>query len=307
MRLKIYIAVAFFCLAAFNLYPNVGYSESGLEGGGSDRSSEEFEGEVSATEVSTVDISAVEVSAQALHTVYGLEVAVPSNWKTLKEENGKLVAIDEVLTDGYKRNLIVMSFEGETYIDEISAKRFQGLVNTQYKKGLKSVTDYLTQEPEFVTLENGNEAILMYSSFSLNGQDLMHIHLVVSSMKRHFLVTYTDLHSHLSGENSESFQLAWNILSNISVPFEKGGFRYQTTYFAVGGVVLVFLFLILFSMIRRGLEKKKLANFNVDSDDIESDLANDNQWVVEDEAYDEGMEEDDAIDKHSKENFEESA
>jgi hypothetical protein len=231
----------------------------------------------------------IEIPADSLHMVSDLEIAVPSNWEIRKKSENSFFALDRKIVNDYQKNVTVKTFAGKRYIDEITAELFKNMVKKKYTQALKSISNYETAETEYISLENGNEAILMYSTFSIDGVDLMHMHVIVSSDKNHYLVTYTDAHSSLAEEDSASFQLAWNTISRVSVPYTPGSNRYEKTLYSVGAAGSILLTILIILFIRKRLMGKDVDHFNEDEhDDLDDDLDREGEWVVESDKYDEG-------------------
>lgn len=224
----------------------------------------------------------IEVMAEKIENIGKLEIAIPSDWDVTKLPGNTLRAMDSRVIGGYKRNFVVKPFSGKRYIDDITGKYFRDLVNDKYKTHLRSVQNYDTVEPEYVTLENGQEALLLYSTFSLEGEEMMHMHLILSGDDQHFLVTYTDFHRNLSGDNSESFQMAWSIMSKLSVPYTEGVGRHEQTIYAAVIAGSFVLSLVLFFYIRRRLSASSIGSFDAEeADEIDDELDKDDEWVVE--------------------------
>lgn len=250
-------------------------------------------GTVSKSKGAVYSSAPVIVDADVIAELGELEIPIPTSWKIDKSKNDRLLAVESGVNTTYKKNIAVRRFEGKIFIDDISAKRFSELVEIKYPMASNSIVNYRNQEPEYVTLENGSEAILIYSSFSMTGIDMMHMHLVVSTEMSHFLVTYTDLYESVSKEESESFQLAWNMLSNVKVPYTQSGGRFYSTVYTVGGGVLLFVSLFMWGFIRRRLVGAKISSFNDEyGDEIDDELDHENEWIVDDD-YD--YEEDDDV------------
>ena len=252
------------------------------------------------------------VDADVIAELGEFEIPIPTSWKIDKSKKDRLLAVESGANTTYKKNIAIRRFEGKIFIDDISAKRFSELVEIKYPMASNSIVNYRNQEPEYVTLENGSEAILIYSSFSMTGIDMMHMHLVVSAEMSHFLVTYTDLYESVSKEESESFQLAWNMLSNVKVPYTQTGGRFYSTVYTVGGGVLLFVSLFIWGFIRRRLVGAKISSFNDEyGDEIDDELDNENEWIVDedddfeedDEAISEQFDDDEVEQARVRENF----
>lgn len=157
--------------------------------------------------------------------------------------------------DSYQRNIQVLSFKNSVYIDDISAQNFEKKILSRYTKS-KSVQDFEMRDHSFVKLKNGMDAILYYSSFELGSLKMMQAHLLASSAKRHYLVTFTDLRDQFQ-EGSEVFKAAWNSMTSLELTSSPGQ-RYQYT-FIVSALVLLFALLgFVFFLLKLSTAKKLL-------------------------------------------------
>jgi hypothetical protein len=236
------------------------------------------------------------VNADVVVNLADLEMPIPTSWRVDKSKKNSLLAVDKEANGNYFKNLTVRKFEGKIFIDEISADKFSDLVKIKYPLAASSIRNYENQDPEFVKLANGNDGIMIYSTFSMSGLDMMHIHLIVSSDFNHYLITFTDLYESISSEDSASFQLAWELMSNVQVPYTQGGSRIQPTLYTLGGGLFLLMSLYLWSFIRKRLVGTNISAFNEDYvDEIDDELDVNDQWVVdEDDDFDEDSDVDDS-------------
>ena len=234
----------------------------------------------------------LEVEANAVHWITDLEIAVPAGWEVKRKNRTFLRAVETGVEVGYKRNIEVRLFKGKRYIDKITAKYYKKYIKSKYEKNLRSITSYETGDPEFIKLENGNEALVMYSRLIIGDDDLTQMHMIVSGDENHYLVTYADMAESLAEENSPSFQTAWSTMSQVIVPFTFSSSRYDRVIFAVviGGTLLFGFAGFLY--IRRKMNLSAIDNFEHDNhDNLDDELAADGQWSVEDNSYSEAEEE----------------
>lgn len=225
---------------------------------------------------------ALQMEASSIYNMFDLEISVPNGWVETQNNSNVLLLVNSELEAGYKRNIMIRSFNGSEYIDEISAKKFHQMILQKFRASLGKAIEYRAEDPGFLTLENGNEAITVYAFYTQSGLDMMQINMVVSSPEKHYLITYTDVASLMMAEDSPSFERAWQILQNIRVPFSGGTSRYDTYLpYAVGGGVVFFSFLTFFITRRiRQRRNLELAAVEVTMDDDKYSDDESSDWVV---------------------------
>ena len=135
------------------------------------------------------DVGGQELIEETVHKLGELELSVPNDWKIRESNENTLMLLSGEKENGYYKNITVRSFLGTRYIDGITANYIKEYLRDNYTKYYKIIKDYNSNETEYFTLKNGNQAILIYSTYYEENDEArhsyMHMHVVVSGEKNH--------------------------------------------------------------------------------------------------------------------------
>jgi hypothetical protein len=167
----------------------------------------------------------------------------------------------------YQSNIRIMSLDPEP-MDEASKEKYTKLILDNSSK-LSGVTAYNLRSAEKVTLSSGLPGYLYYTEFTLNTTPMMQMHVLVSSAKNSYLMTYTDLASVFELENSPALTTAYTSMQSVKLA-SKPVDRFAQIYVAAGGVIAILLLSLIVHFVR-GYRMKRLG------DRIESEDAGENE------------------------------
>lgn len=141
----------------------------------------------------------------------------------------------------YQRTVQMASFSGPRYMDELTAKEFEGIIVRKFSATTSAIQNYHIRNHAKVELEDGRPGLLFYSEFRVEDVDLMQAHILVSTEKKHFLLSFTDVAPHFEGNASGPYLAeAWK--SMVSARFRGDSpKRFATTSamgLALGGLLL---------------------------------------------------------------------
>src|SRR5690606_27522821 len=132
----------------------------------------------------------------------------------------------------------------------------------KFSEASASVEDYRIRNHMPIELADGREGLLFYSEFLLDGVSLMQAHILVSSDKRHYLISYTDVAEHFESEESSQFLTeAWEAMISVELDGRTPQ-RFEAIYaLAAGAAGLVILGIIvwLFRTWRAGRQYQRFA------------------------------------------------
>lgn len=194
-----------------------------------------------------------------------ISLVPPSGWEVFTN-HPSLTLLMQVPHDPslkYQRTIQVAAFSGKKYIDEVTAREYEQIIVRKFSQLTSSIEDYKVREHQMVDMADGRDGILIYTEFMLEGVPMMQAHILVTSEKRHYLMTYTDLADHFEkDEYSQYLNEAWTAM--ISVELAGGGGasflkklglgrfkRFQTLIYVGSGAVALGIIVFLFSLVRK--------------------------------------------------------
>lgn len=160
----------------------------------------------------------------------------------------------------YQRTIQIASFSGARYMDEITAKEFEGLIVRKFSATSATIQKFRIRNYINVEMEDGRPGLLFYSEFSANDVNLMQAHVLVSTDRRHFLITYTDVASHFEGkEQGPYFEEAWTSIRSTQLrgAVPKRFHMTMTVLYGIGGVILLAGMVAIFRIVHSGRSLSK--------------------------------------------------
>ncbi len=224
--------------------------------------------------------AATEVSKPVMNFIAnGEEVAIPNvgfiitppvGWEVLREGSGASLlfqAPKPKLVPGvaaYRPNIRVMVFGEPKPMDDATKDEFSKIIVDKYSVISSSVANYMVRSSEKVQLQSGINAYLYYTEFLFDSVPTMQMHILVSSGRNHFLMTYTDLASVFEAPNSPGLATAYTSMQGIkldSAPPE----RFLQYYYIGGGILALLIFMMMVRLIR--VQRMKKLGERIESDD----------------------------------------
>ena len=163
-------------------------------------------------------------------------------------------------------------------IDRHTARRFTEVIARDRSKAFSvAENNYKVREPVTIHMSDGSPGLLYYGEVKFEGEDMMEMHVLISSEKGHFIMTYTDLAQQF-GDNGPgtSLDVAYRSLISAHVDSHPGG-RFD---FVIRGGIVVVGFLLCWFVLRYYQGRKHLTlapeeeeQDYGDVDQVHSDLA----------------------------------
>jgi hypothetical protein len=165
------------------------------------------------------------------------EMAIPEGYKMLAREAGAPMVLKAPRVDGYERNVIILEHNSPSFIDDGDLSFWNEKIEKQSKR-LINVVDFRVRNGQVVDLDNGQPAIVVYTSFRDSGIEYMQMHLVLSNQNHSLQFVYTDLLSHFEDESQMFFPEIWGAISSSSL---KGSpqWRYQSMSIAIAVFLVI--------------------------------------------------------------------
>ena len=150
----------------------------------------------------------------------------------------------------YQRTIQVMIFKGSRYIDDITSREFEKILIKKYSGMSQSITKYRVRNNLMTVIDDGREGILYYTEFLLEAKKMMQAHVLVSSDKHSYLLTYTDISAHFEGEKASKYLTkAWKSMISIRLAGDPP-VRFQKMFLMGLMVIAILILLVLFYLIR---------------------------------------------------------
>ena len=137
------------------------------------------------------------------------------------------------------------------------------------------IRDYRIRNFLPVELDSGLDGYLYYASMIVEGVELMQMHVVASSAKHHFIMTFTDLASHFEtgDEASPYLDEAWKVFGSVTLA-SSGPSRFGFPLFLYSLIALVVAGGVGFSVLRNRKAKEDYDAFSKQTsfdDDLQAD------------------------------------
>ena len=142
----------------------------------------------------------------------------------------------------YRRNMQVFWSKGFHYIDNAAAQKLAEEIGPKFSKYSPSIKNYQVSKHSIIDI-GGRNAILFYNSYTIDKMNMMHIVMLISGSKEHYLVTFTDmLKNYEKNESNDSYNnVWWECFTSIDIA-GKPPYRYR--YYVWGGGALAAFLLI---------------------------------------------------------------
>ena len=188
----------------------------------------------------------------------------PNGWEVYTQRPDLTLLAQPPMQNGmkYQRTLQVASFSDPRYIDAVTAKEFEEKIPRMFALSSQLVSDYRVRNQVPVDLSDGRKGLLFYTEFTIDRVNLMQAHILISSLNRHYLLTFTDLAEHFEGEGANQYLTeAWDsmVSSKLGSPTPQRfvGMVYGGVSVAV--ILVLGLFLVALRRRRAGREFRAYA------------------------------------------------
>ena len=218
----------------------------------------------------------------------GFAITPPKGWEYRTDLPNLSMVLQAPKEKGqtYQKSIQVMVRNTPVAIDETTAVQFEAELTKVFGKSMTNVTDFHIRNHELVELTNGTKAILYYTGMTLDGFNLMQIHVVASSDTKHFIATYTDLAEFFDkGTDSPVLMTAWTALSSLQ--FNGAApqrFEMPIRIFAIlGGIILIGILLSVGRTLTATMRYRKLTKgMDAEENGYEDDSSNESTHGSED-------------------------
>jgi hypothetical protein len=176
----------------------------------------------------------------------GFSIVPPKGWEIITNSGKSSLILQPVFEKSmkYQRTLQVSVFSGAIDTTEMDSEKFGETIVAKYAEAMTGIENYRVRNFVPVNLKDGNSAVLYYTEFTLDGKNLMHGHLVVSSKTKNYLVTFTDLAENFEADDPQKGNLsaAWDTMVSFQVD-EYSTFRLDPSAKAgiAAGVVVMLI------------------------------------------------------------------
>lgn len=166
----------------------------------------------------------------------GLTITPPVGWRVYPDYPGASLLLEPNERNSvYNRTIQVMTFNGPQYIDDVGAEKYSEVITNKFSEASGAVNGYRIRNHLPVDLETGVKGQLFYAEFSIGEFNLMHMHLLISSASRHFIITYTDLAEYFDAElgKDQNLTQAWASIGSVQLD-SAPPYRYFSTVVILG-------------------------------------------------------------------------
>ena len=186
----------------------------------------------------------------------------------------------------YRRNMQVFWSKGYHYIDAAAAKQLAEEIGPKFSKYSPSIKNYQVSSHAIVDIGE-RKAILFYNNYTIDKTNMMHIVMLISGSKEHYLLTFTDLlKNYEKNEGNDAYgNVWWDCFTSVSV---DGTPPYRYRYYVLAGGALaafVFLFLpfLLFRKKRSGRVYDSFVHESVDQQEMVEVVDDEEDVLIEDD------------------------
>ncbi len=178
----------------------------------------------------------------------GFSIVPPNGWEVYRNypNTTLLFQIPYQRGIGYQRTIQLLARTSPLYIDAFTGNEIIPKIVGLYSKISSSIKNYKVRNDLIVDLPSGMKALMFYTEFQIEDKNLMQLHVVVSSEKRHYILSYTDLAEHFEeGKDKTFLNEAWECLTSIELDSKvpnRFGIPLNVIYILSGLLLLSILF-----------------------------------------------------------------
>ena len=205
----------------------------------------------------------------------GFSIIPPAGWEIHTEFPNMSLLLQVPFKKGlvYQRTIQVMIIKGSSYIDDITRKKYEEILVRKFSRVTESIKNYRIRNHLLTKMSDGREGILYYAEFTLEERKMMQAHILVSSSKHSYLLTYTDLIEHFEGDESSKYLTkAWESMTSILLVGDAP-VRFQKMFLFGLLIIAILILLILFYLIRHAKAGKSYSDHTHSEHLSEEDLA----------------------------------
>ncbi|NDE14810.1 hypothetical protein EBZ80_07775 [bacterium] len=199
----------------------------------------------------------------------GFSMKAPEGWTIRHDVPGVSLVLEAPAAgkETYRRTIQVRIAHGARYLDSLGISEFQQEITDKLGNNDNSLREFSIRNAEVVKMDDGREALLVYSGFKLNNVDLLQAHVLIPSAEQHAVVTFTDVAETFNSNAADSpLGVAWAAMTTSQLPGENPGrFAGPIQIAALAGAMVVLLG-IMFS-IRNALARRAYAKVAMSADD----------------------------------------
>lgn len=203
----------------------------------------------------------------------GFSIVPPEGWKIKSSQSQSLVLMEPKYKNAkYRASIQVVGRVGGQVMNSISAKKMADYIAQNFPGRNSLLTGYKLLNYAPVNLADGRKGYIYYTEFTVDDTRLMQMHLYISSSKKNFLITYTDLPQYFGGDfTSEKLQKVWNSFQTIELDSATPVLFYENNKFLSLSIGLIIVF-CLFYFSRKFIFTSRLKKFSSNPSSLEADL-----------------------------------
>lgn len=182
----------------------------------------------------------------------------PKGWEVYTQQPGLTLFTQPPHDEKFKyqRSIQVAAFDGPRYMDDLTGKEFEEQIPLKFAASSPMISDYKVRSHMPVEMADSRHGLLFYTELKMQDVPLMQAHILVSSDKNHYLLTFTDVASHFEDESESQFLTeAWAAMTSVQLK-GRTPVPYQSTAMLGGGVAGVLALCSLIWFVRNYRAKK---------------------------------------------------
>ena len=217
-----------------------------------------FSAHVVAETESTPSTATVLADGHRLTHKSGFSITPPQGWEVNRDYGGSSFVFQVPPAKGlvYQRTIDIKVFKDGVYIDAFTEDDYGRKIVEKFSRSTSSIQNYTLRSKERVTTASGQEGILYYTQFTLDGAPMMQMHILLSGKANHFLMSFTDVAETFTEHDSPILNEAYQSMITAQIP-DPIGSRYD--FPVILGVAAGVLFIggLIASMVRRMIHSRR--------------------------------------------------
>lgn len=176
----------------------------------------------------------------------------PSGWQQRKHLPGRSAVFEAPEFNGYRATLAMQLAFGARYFDSVGIDEISEEIIQKVSRQGGTIPDFKVTDSQLIKTAEGRDAVLVYTTFTVDEARLMQAHLVLANNLGHVVVSFTDLASNFNFDDTKTpFHSAWLSMmsASLSGPYPQ---RFANiTRFAIYGAIGLAVVLVALALRRR--------------------------------------------------------
>jgi hypothetical protein len=185
-------------------------------------------------------------------------LVAPMGWEVLPSSRGMTLVMQEPKKEVsekdrdyskpvFQRNMTVALIQRPSLMSSSRVNEFLSELKSKYTRD-SLVKDFQILEHKLVDHREKSDALVVFTSMTIQDIQMMQVHLLASDAKRQYFISYTDLASEFSN-NKSAYEAAWNSMFSLKLNSKPDPFYTPYIPYAVGAAVFSLVF-FLFSWLK---------------------------------------------------------